>query len=323
MANKYFKYTFIFFLFGTLIGIMNLASNVEWKVSDSNTNIIFSGFQLLLTLVLFFIHISGLKNYENLKDISVKPIDIMSKAVKAEVINQIFNKSRNTLRLCSNIWLSIILVWGFLYSFMFLYGFGIINLTLETKNLVLRTINHVDSFQMICLYTIFSYSYQNIRFKIIFKRNIYFFYFLVFLFVVDWANHFLFSFVALSKILTYTVAIISSMTFLLFFARLDSILIQLQKPLLYFLIMYGIFQSTYPLIFSNILDTSEIFLAAFVIGLIVSIIAKVGLAILFANKKHLERLVYYFSSIYFLAPITRKQLSVGHTFYAAKFASED
>jgi hypothetical protein len=50
--------------------------------------------------------------------------------------------------------------------------------------------------------------------------------------------------------------------------------------------------------------------------------AKIYIAVLFSSTRYLERFLFYFSSIYFLAPMTKHRLSIGHTFYVAKAAEE-
>lgn len=299
------------------MGLANLGSGIKLEPTDTTTNLIFSGLQILVTLIIFVSWVFSLEKFKSLDNISDKPIGIMKQVVSEKTVNRISESAKRTLWLCSRIWLSIILLWFCLYIFMFLYGFGIVDIEEETRDLILRSINHVDTFQFIALYTIFSFSDENIRFSAVIKRNRYFIMFLICLFIIDYVNYFIISDEVLANVLNFLVAIVSSVTFLLFFGRLDSMLLQLEKLLIFIFILYGIFQSTYPLMFANTIVSKEIMLITFGAGLVVSIIGKLGLSHVFCSANKLERLIYYFNGLYFLTPLTKRNFSINHSSYSS------
>lgn len=313
-----FKYTYIFFIIGAIIGLSNLFLKLNSEISDTFFNIIFSGIQIIVILIVLYFYFSSFSTVDNIDDISKRPADIIIRSVDAKIVQNIINKAKKTIESCLTLWLSIVIGWLILYGFLFSYGLGFIKIDESTKGLILRAMNHFDTLQMLFMYTLFSVTDPNLNFKVIFKRSLPFIYSLVFIFSIDVLNFAIFEIEWIGLVLNILGALISSITFLMFFSRLDSILIQFNKLILSVFMLYGIFQGIYPLLFTNAIYQNEVQLFLFLLGVIVSSFGKIGLAIIFSRKVYLERLVYYFSSIYFLAPITNKNLSIGHTFYATK-----
>lgn len=320
--------TYFISAIGILIGITNLGLKLVGELNNiSIINLFFSGSQLFIVYIIVFFHFDSLSDLSLIDDISKKPADIILKNVEKKKVNNVIEKSKRTVESCHSLWFLIILTWLFSYLIVFCYDLGIINFQQHREQLVFRVLNHIDSIEMLFMYNLFSIS--NVRFHLIFKRCRLFFGLIIILIILDSLITFgsidlsLFNlknaeFQAIFNVIN---GFISAIPFLMFFSRLDSILIQLNKFILSILMLYGVFQAIYPLLISSLMfSETKLILQSFLffIGFLVSTISKVSLACLFYRKELLARLVYYFSSISLLTPFTANDLSILHTFYSIK-----
>jgi len=315
---NYLPWQFTFFLIALGLSVVGLLIIIPFSITGEFQNLSFSLFQLGIGIILIYLYIFSIPKFNSSEGIIIKPAEVLTKSIDKSVVKNISKKAKGTLQTCRSIWFTVILGWIILYTFLALFGLGYIRIEENLHNFILRQINYLDTLQMFLLYTLYSTSNPNINFKKCLIRNLPIIIFIIILVFCDSICEFAFSIECHQLLFTITGAFLSSLSFLLFFSRLDSIFLQFNKFFLGILITYGILQSTFPLFLSGyIIDPVN---KGFIITIssVVFLIAKLSLGVIFTLKSYLERQIYYFSSIYFLGPFTKNQLSIAHSFYVER-----
>ena len=224
---------------------------------------------------------------------------------------ELIDDASGRLMSCNTMINVLILIWVFFYTFLFFKEFGLINdffdyfqLTSPDAfvNSTIRIFNYLDSIVILVLAIYFSAPSDLASVELSFNYRPLLFSSIILIVILDILSTLVFSLGSTVELwLTIVGAILSSLCFLLFFARLDSVFLGLKKPYIIVLFLYAIFQMFYPFEMVNwngIRGMIEIDNVILYFGSFIKFIGKILIAYLICSKTFQDRMLVYFCCIF-------------------------